>query len=71
MAKDYLFKDFPKDLQVTKEMRDNIKKVKGNLPYRQKAGLFYTDEELEAYITNSLNRPLPGEVKQRKRRLVK
>ena len=66
--KDYLFEDFPK-FKVTEKMRkdiiENLQKY-SNCDVRVRCSKFYTDEELQRKIEDSLNRELPGQKKLRK-----
>ena len=59
---DMLFKDFPQ-LHITeatkKEVLEHPERYV-NSDVRTHMGMFYTDEEREQYIEESLNRPLPG-----------
>ena len=59
--KDFLFKDF-KNLHITKKARQDVlnhpEKYSG-CDVRIRMGNFYTDEEYEKHIEESLNRPLP------------
>jgi len=73
----YLFTDF-KPVSITEKMKEDIKKNPGkyiDCPVRIREGKFYTDEELDRYIEESLKRPLPGDekpktfVKKRKSRI--
>ena len=73
----YLFTDF-KPVSITEKMKEDIKKNPGkytSCPVRIREGMFYTDEELDRYIEESLKRPLPGDekpktfVKKRKSRI--
>ena len=73
----YLFTDF-KPVSITEKMKEDIKKNPGkyiDCPVRIIEGNFYTDEELDRYIEESLKRPLPGDekpktfVKKRKSRI--
>ena len=73
----YLFTDF-KPVSITEKMKEDIKKNPGkyiDCPVRIREGNFYTDEELDRYIEESLKRPLPGDekpktfVKKRKSRI--
>lgn len=62
--RDYIFeKSFPK-LSITEETREDVLKhpnLYSNCDVRTRMGKFYTDEEYEKHIEESLNRPLPGE----------
>lgn len=61
----YLFTDF-KPVSITEKMKEDIKKNPGkyiDCPVRIREGKFYTDEELDRYIEESLKRPLPGDEK--------
>ena len=66
--KDYLFEDFPK-FEVTEKMRKDIienPQKYSNCDVRVRCSKFYTDEELQRKIEDSLNRELPGQKKLRK-----
>ena len=66
--KDYLFEDFPK-FEVTEKMRKDIienPQKYSNCDVRVRCGKFYTDEELQRKIEDSLHRELPGQKKLRK-----
>ena len=59
----YLYKNF-KPIKVTEALREEI--LNNPLKYsncesRIRMGLFYTDDEKEKYIEESLERPLPGD----------
>ena len=59
--KDILFADF-KPISITEKMREDVIKNPDkyiNCPPRIRMGKFYTDEELDKYIEDSLKRPLP------------
>ena len=61
IREDVLFQEYP-ELQITEETKRDIlehpeKYV--NCDARIRSGMFYTDEEKERYIEESLNRPLP------------
>lgn len=61
----YLFTDF-KPVSITEAMKEDIKKNPGKYtgcPVRIREGMFYTDEELDKYIEDSLKRKLPDEKK--------
>lgn len=58
MSKD--FKLFKVTEKLRKEILDNPEKYSDCSP-RVRMGLFYTDEEKEKYIEESLERPLPGD----------
>lgn len=63
----YLFTDF-KPVSITEKMKEDIKKNPGkyiDCPVRIREGKFYTDEELDKYIEESLKRPLPGDEKSK------
>lgn len=65
MKKQILEKEF-KPLSITEETRKDVlehPKIYLNHDVRTFMGLFYTDEEKENYIEESLNRPLPGDEK--------
>ena len=68
---DILNKEFP-PFQVTKATRkdvlENPEKYLNCSP-RVRMGLFYLDEEYENYMTESLNKPLPGDDKVKKHSL--
>ena len=68
-----LFADF-KPIKITEEMRKDVlehpeKNI--NCPPRIRMGKFYTDEEYERYIEESLNRTLPGDKKNEKKHVLK
>ncbi|MBQ3021173.1 MAG: hypothetical protein IJD92_03010 [Bacilli bacterium] len=59
-----LFEDTYKKPIITKQTRENIlnsPNLYSNCDIRVRMGKFYTDEEKEKYIEESLKRPLPGE----------
>lgn len=67
--KDIIFMDF-KPIKITEETRNYVieNPMKHlNCPPRIRMGKFYTDEEYERYIEESLNRPLPGYEKKGKK----
>ena len=68
--KDYLFEDFP-EFKVTEEIRNDV--IQNPQKYskcdvRIRMGKFYTDEEYQRKIEESLSRELPGQKKLCKRR---
>ena len=68
-----LFADF-KPIKITEEMRKDVLEHPEkyiNCPPRIRMGKFYTDEEYERYIEESLNRPLPGYEKKVKNLYLK
>lgn len=68
-----LFADF-KPIKITEEMRKDVLEHPEkyiNCPPRIRMGKFYTDEEYERYIEESLNRPLPGYEKKGKKLVFK
>lgn len=61
--KNILFVDV-KPISITEAMKKDVSKHPEkyiNCPPRIRMGKFYTDEELEKYIEDSLNRHLPGD----------
>ncbi len=67
-GEDILNKDFP-PFKVTEATKKDVITNPDrylNCPPRVRMGLFYTDEEYENYITESLNKPLPGDDKVKK-----
>jgi len=71
--KKILFTDF-KPIKITEETRKDVLEHPEryiNFPLRIQMEKFYTDEECERYIEESLNRPLPGEEKKVKKLLLK
>lgn len=68
MNEKLLFEDF-KPIKITEEMRKDVLEHPNkyvNCPPRIRMGLFYTDEEREKYIEESLRNPLPGDEKEKK-----
>lgn len=62
---DILFEDI-KPIKVTEETRQHVldhPELYASCPARIRNGQFYTDEEYEQHVEESLNRPLPGEEK--------
>ena len=54
------------ETRVTKETRQHVlehPELYSSCPARIRKGQFYTDEEYEQYVEESLNKPLPGEEK--------
>lgn len=65
----YLYKNF-KPFKVTEALREEILNNPmeySNCESRIRMGLFYTDDEKEKYIEESLNRPLPGDIPKSKK----
>lgn len=63
---DVLFEDLP-DIKVTKKTKEDVLKHPenySNCDVRTRKGMFYTDEEKENYIEESLNKPLPSQSKR-------
>ena len=62
---DVLFEDV-EPVKITKETRQHVlehPELYSSCPARIRNGQFYTDEEYEQYVEESLNKPLPGEEK--------
>ena len=62
---DILFEDI-KPTKITEETRQHVldhPELYASCPARIRNGQFYTDEEYEQHVEESLNRPLPGEEK--------
>lgn len=62
---DILFEDV-EPVKITKETREHVlehPELYSSCPARIRNGQFYTDEEYEQHVEESLNRPLPGEEK--------
>ena len=58
---DILFQDFT-NLKITQETKENVMKHSNYVfDVRTRMGKFYTDEEKQKYIEESLKRPLPGD----------
>lgn len=67
--KDILFEDF-EPMHITEEMRMYVlehPEKYANCPPRIRMGNFYSDEEWERYVEESLNKPLPGDIKGAKK----
>lgn len=63
---DVLFEDLP-DIKVTKKTKEDVLKHPekySNCDVRIRKGMFYTDEEKESYIEESLNKHLPSQSKR-------
>lgn len=68
-SKNILFEDF-KPIEITEAMRKYVSEHPeryANCPPRIRMGNFYTDEEWKRYVEESLNKPLPGDVKSAKK----
>ena len=68
-SKNILFEDF-KPIEITEAMRRDVLEHPErytNCPPRIRMGNFYTDEEYKQYVEESLNKPLPGDVKSAKK----
>nr|MBP3258622.1 hypothetical protein [Bacilli bacterium] len=67
--KDILFEDF-EPMHITEQMRMYVlehPEKYANCPPRIRMGNFYSDEEWERYVEESLNKPLPGDIKSAKK----
>ena len=61
---DRLFKDI-KPIKITDKNKEELMQSTKSIPVRQRKGMFYTDEEKENYIEESLKKKMPGDtVKQ-------
>lgn len=61
-----MFEDLP-DIKVTKKTKEDVLKHPekySNCDVRTRKGMFYTDQEKENYIEESLNKPLPSQSKR-------
>lgn len=56
--KDRLFEDV-KPIAITDKNKEELQQSSKSIPVRQRKGMFYTDEEKESYIEESLERKLP------------
>ena len=71
--KKILFTDF-KPIKITEKIKGDVLEHPEkyiNCSSRIRMGLFYTDEEYERYIEESLNRPLPSYEKKGKKLVLK
>lgn len=62
--KNLLFRDFP-EFKATEELKEHPENYH-NCDVRIRMGMFYTEQEKQKYINDSLNRVLPGEEKAKK-----
>lgn len=61
---DRLFEDV-KPIKITDKNKEELMQSTKSIPVRQRKGMFYTDEEKENYIEESLKKKMPGDtVKQ-------
>lgn len=61
---DRLFEDV-KPIEITDKNKESLQKSSKSIPVRQRKGMFYTDEEKENYIEESIKKKMPGDtVKQ-------
>ena len=61
---DRLFEDV-KPIEITDKNKEELMQSTKSIPVRQRKGMFYTDEEKENYIEESLKKKMPGDtVKQ-------
>ena len=68
-SKNILFEDF-KPIEITEATRRDVLEHPeryANCPPRIRMGNFYTDEEWKRYAEESLNKPLPGDIKSAKK----
>lgn len=59
--KDRLFEDI-KPIAITDKNKAELQQSNKSIPIRQRKGMFYTDEEKEKYIRESLAREMPGDI---------
>lgn len=58
---DRLFEDI-KPIKITDKNKEELMQSTKSIPVRQRKGMFYTDEEKENYIEESLKKKMPGDI---------